>query len=655
MLRRKEKTAVIDEKLCIPAKDIDSMRHGLQLMLTNKFGEADEFYDKILADLNQRSWVKGQHNPTGAFMFIGSLTGMIHGLATLESDQLAKAIEGMQKADEAADKDAEWAGKVVVKGLCMLLQGVMRLAQGEKKKGIWQVCRSWAWLRHLEKQALNYEGPESPLVRSATLLSLGLFNLVLSFLPPTALRAACWISGLEGRKETALKFLQTCVEEDGVLSPFGVVFLTIYQLHLRDIIGEKWTEADLAETDRQLALAEARYPSSIWFQTLRSDYCGCRHQPERAFEVTESMRPAAAILPALGMLIHARRATLSQAQLQWSQAAQSIREALTVFRKVNRRSFVPAMAATAALLHEVAGERDQRDEMMLLVREYQKIENKKWDFPDVYAFGLRQRFKNGDWEPELELYYLMSFSSKATRYMDPENVKVLLERLAELEKTYVDQPERLVFCLRTQATLQSQIKNYEAALESCNKGLQVVTAKDSEAQKQGCPQFMLYLKAAAHFQLGALAEAKEALRKLDQADKNCFAYFSVLLKKTTLGKLLGLEIKDTFMELNVSGRNVVQYAAKVPADLGEVEWEFSLEDYTINFTASWIPAGGSPSSAKVLQTINQFEASSGPSSGRFESKGEGTLMLTFDNKFSLVRGKKLICRVMPDTLTLTKY
>jgi hypothetical protein len=94
---------------------------------------------------------------------------------------------------------------VQVRGVCTLMAGVVQLLQHSFPKGVWNVLRSWGWIKCLQTdvcpparphdhlpatpsararvraegmracdmQALNYQGKEAEVVRSSALLTLG--------------------------------------------------------------------------------------------------------------------------------------------------------------------------------------------------------------------------------------------------------------------------------------------------------------------------------------------------------------------------------------------------------------------------------------------------------------------------------------------------
>merc|ERR1712039_511570 len=202
-----------------------------------------------------------------------------------------------------------------------------------------------------------------------------------------------------------------------------------------------------------------------------------------------------------------------------------------------------------------------------------------------------------------------------------------------------------------QAEIHRQNCSFEAALAACKEGLALRESVGKGVWKLGCVQYMIYIQAASHFNLGNLGDTKDALRRLEACAKDHYLYMSVLFKTTQLNRRLGVELKDAFVEVDVPAGKDLKLATQVAEGVSEVEWEWTLEDFSVNFTATFKPDDGS--AVTQLESLSQYKATTGPMLGKFEPTGPGTLVLTFDNSFSWVRGKKVLCRVQPEHLLLS--
>lgn len=92
----------------------------------------------------------------------------MHGLATLENNQLSDALDRLQRTDELIDSEADWPGKTVLKGLCMLLMGMVQTLQGNAcvlsgGSGLGIFCRTVV-LRPSLRRSLGVS--RAPLVRT---------------------------------------------------------------------------------------------------------------------------------------------------------------------------------------------------------------------------------------------------------------------------------------------------------------------------------------------------------------------------------------------------------------------------------------------------------------------------------------------------------
>lgn len=633
-------------------KDIATIREGLRLMLTNELEEADKFWTASCDAAAGRKLKPGEHDPRGAFTFVGALTALLHGLATLENNQLSDALDRLQRTDELIDSEADWPGKTVLKGLCMLLMGMVQTLQGKRTQGVWLILRSWMWLRLLEAQALTYEGPERSLVRSTALLALGVFNLIISLLPRFFMQTASWCSGMKGDRDTAIGYLRTCWEEDGLLAPFAVVVLVGYQVDVRTFLGEPRSDEAFSEADAWLTWAEERFPGGVFFIGLRANFRAVSRDVQEALRISDSMAPMAQKLPALGLVMNARRASYAQASMDWGKAAVAFREAMQVYQKVGRRSFVPAMSANAALCHHMAGQEEQRDEMLAVALEYKaKHDKKSWDPPDKWAFALADGSREGTVDLELELYQIMTIKHRSTLFMSLEHTDVFLGKLKALEEKYMEDVDKRCRCLFLQAEIHRQCSSFEAGLKACAEGLALEPSLSEACKKKGYIQYMHFISAACHFYSGNLRDAKEALRKLEACSRSHELYYSCVFKTSQLNRRLGLEIKDAYLEVVVSNRSKLTLEAAVPAGTESIEWDFTLAEFSIGFHASFAPDGGGDS--RMLQSLDKYDSNNGPVTGRFDTKGQpGKLVLTFDNTFSIMRSKTVLVRLQPDFLVL---
>jgi len=211
--------------------------------------------------------------------------------ASLSDDQLDECREKLFEADKlvADAPDPHWVGKNVIRGVTTLMGGVIQCMQHSFVKGVWNVLSSWKYISCLEAEALHYEGLERESVRSSALLTLAIFNLLVSVLPPAMMKTAQWLSGFQGDRAQALVMLQECYKEGGILAPWAAVILCAYQIDVKTFLGEPQSEEDFAQCEGIIQWADERYPGSIFFRGLEADLMAARKNVRRASELSAAI------------------------------------------------------------------------------------------------------------------------------------------------------------------------------------------------------------------------------------------------------------------------------------------------------------------------------------------------------------------------------
>ena len=196
------------------AKDL---REGTRLYLTNDFSGAEILFKRgfesgappvDIADDDAAEDGEGSFTPTdnleardmrGAFALQYAIVSLMRGVASLANDQLDECAARLWEADIASLKlDTPWIGKKLVRGVCTLVAGIVQCLQQNIVRGVYNICRSWQWIRYLRSEALEYHGVGSDVVRSSALLALGTFALILSL-------ASTCISSVRPRGRRALR------------------------------------------------------------------------------------------------------------------------------------------------------------------------------------------------------------------------------------------------------------------------------------------------------------------------------------------------------------------------------------------------------------------------------------------------------------------
>jgi hypothetical protein len=371
--------------------DMAKMNEGITRLFLNDFKEAETIFLKGMDDDSGRK--SDEHDLRGAFGLNYGLAAVIRGISTLSNDQLDECQERMWEADRLASEGDKWIGQDICRGICTALGGLIQIMQHNFLKGSWNLIRSWMWVRRLMgKEAQEFEGKEREVVRSASIFTLGIFNLIISLLPPKVMKTASWISGFGGDRKEALMFLSKCWSEQGMLSPWAALVICAYQVDAKTFLGEVHSAADFRDCNKILEWQAERYPNSIFFIALRADAVALeKRDPAAARTICATATGHVGDLVAFEWVLNYKQALFCLAQLKFEEAAELFVQSLHVYVTVGRRSMVPFMAMYAIHASLVAGGKANEErtvEMLLLVRKYRALPKKNWGRQDKWAFKV---------------------------------------------------------------------------------------------------------------------------------------------------------------------------------------------------------------------------------------------------------------------------
>eukprot|EP00929_Paragymnodinium_shiwhaense_P069630 TRINITY_DN35112_c0_g1_i1.p1 TRINITY_DN35112_c0_g1~~TRINITY_DN35112_c0_g1_i1.p1 ORF type:complete len:678 (-),score=190.08 TRINITY_DN35112_c0_g1_i1:23-2056(-) len=647
-------------------RDIEAMSDSIRLLLCNKVAEADKRLHEAGEEAAKRDFdfSKGEHDPRGAFAFVGAIMSLIHGLASLENDQLDTVLQRVWAADELLAADGDWAGRTVLRGLCLLVAGVVEIAQMSIPQGVFHILRSWLWLRSLESEALNFEGHERSVVRSTALLALGVFGLLVAMLPPSATKAAGWLTGFKGGYETAIGRLRECWQEGGIQAPFAGLILVGVAVDVSSFLGQLEDERaeSLAEAQKVLDWAVEKYPGSFFFEILRAGHSAAVRDLPGALETLQQARKNVEDLPAFVFLSHVRRATLECCSLEWSKAAESWRDALETHRKVGRRAVCPTLAMNSYLCYRAAGQTSEATEMLNIALTYKK-EKKKWSPIDKLSLeqaetarlveegekeGNKSAADEEGWFPMLVLLQKVCMIYRGVHFMSDDMRQRLLDVLQSEAARCKDDVEGRSLAVMIQAEAMRQMERWTEALEYVEDVRQMSPDLTKKARDSGCLQVVELVAAYAHHARGNVAGARDAIARLDGLGSDHFFKRAVDFKATHLKRLIGMTLQDEYIEINVSARDAQKLTAEVPDGDHHIEWDIMLDEYSISGSFRFV----GESTSQELAKWEKHQADAGPMYGDAQLKGPGTLLLVFDNSFSMLRSKTLHCRLQPSSFKL---
>jgi hypothetical protein len=313
------------------------------------------------------------------------------------------------QADQLASESDAWVGQAVVRGICTLQVGFVQILQRSYMKGVFNVLRSWTWVKRLKSEALDFIGPEREVVRSVSLLTLGAFNIILSLLPPSLAKAGSWVSGFDGDRQGGLDMIRACWEEDGLTAPWAAITWLLFTLDTKTLLNEPQTAEDFATCQEILEWADKKYPRSIFFKMAESDLAACRLDMARAAVLNEEIEANLGGLRAMKWVVLYKKGVFNLINAQWTAAGESFRESLSVYVEAGRRSMVPFMGMYTALCFETALEhlaasdeagsagvaeslRTQAKEMWDLIAAHGAMDTSNWGKQDFVGFRMRAKY-----------------------------------------------------------------------------------------------------------------------------------------------------------------------------------------------------------------------------------------------------------------------
>ena len=688
---KKNKSSASDEdELARWNKAMDLMHEGIKKMFCNDFSGAEEVFLEGMKlkrsdmeiedesaqeesaaldndeeeDENDDDIIDGdvlkKRDLRGAFALNYAIVSVLRGIASLSDDQLAECESRLWEAKALAEKDTNWIGRRVVVGVAQLTAGIVQVLQQKFVRGVWNILRSFQYIKSLKKKALPYKGVGAEVVRSSALYTLGNFNMIISVLPPSMMKAASWMTGFDGSREKGLQQMIQCRQEGGILAGAAGLGVLTFLLDTKTFLGDVQTPEDFKVAREILDWASEKYPNSFVYAIVEADYWSCQTQPEKAREIMQSFENADFLieLKALRWVQAYKSGLLCLTAFDYSGAAEEFKKSFQVYREVGRRSMVPFMAIYAALCYYTAGEMESGDEMLAVVEEYKAMKKKNWGRQDQFAFRTLASYQEdeGGKSPSRSFLLLcasMCFRMRLTMWLNADGLNTLLEKIKECGRVVADENDdddevssaALVAML---SLLRSDIyiagKRYDDAIAACEEAIAVEAdaLKHPKTKTEGVVPLIVYQKAYALYLQKDVLGSKHVLTKMSSYGSHELQK-ALKFKCTQLKRSIGVEITAGYEKLSVGARKDEKVAFQVTNEMCKtVQWEFSVEAHSIGYCVEF--------NGEVVAASERVEASTGVVTGEHNVSCDGEFSITFINSFSWMRGKTVRYRVSPDFL-----
>lgn len=520
--------------------DIALMERGVKLLFSNALVDAEDTFEKGIEEPRSADVLaEGEHDLRAEFAFNWALASMIRGIASLADNQFDECLSRIWQADGIAKRapDSKWIGHQIIRGCCFALAGVILLLKKSFVQGVVALARSWSFLQAAEHFLSATDSGDSTLqdkadlviVRSAALFICGTVGLVLSLLPASIAGAAQVLVGISVKRDLAVKRLEQCWAERGLLAPWACAVALAYHLDIRYFLGEDALDADLNRCDAMLMWALPRHPGSIVFGLMEANLESIRRQNDLALKRISSCMEYLQEAPALELVVHTQCAKFSILQLRWADAAAAFDHAANLHIHAGRRSLVPCLSFASALCWFQVGHREVSHERLRRVDEYSKMPKKNWHPEDQISFRKAsayrsQHFASIEWTKlasVLDILELLELKLHALRRAPPEFTKALSSLLdirpdplgplfGEIEARRLRFEGELLRLHGESANALRRLEAAEAHIKKLSKTENVELAKD------GTEALVQYSLAEIHTASGNLDAAKAACKKMSK-------------------------------------------------------------------------------------------------------------------------------------------
>ncbi|CAE7281104.1 Ttc39c [Symbiodinium sp. CCMP2592] len=571
-------------------EDMRNLQDGIRHLFTNDFKGAE----KIFRQGAECPRPKGGRDTRGAFALIYTMVSFMFGLLSFANDQLDECLARVWTAESLLLEDSPWVGQKMLLGMVYLIAGVVQAAKNAWLKSGVNLVRSLRYIRDFE-EGLRFEGPEATFVRSFAAFVMGLFNLVLSMLPPQMLRVASKAGGrtLQGSRADALQLLHDCYVQEGIMAPFAVLVLLAYNIWMKTYLGEAITADDFAASNVFLQWAAERFPDSAVFEFWQMELHVIRTEIHEASRCVERVHAVLGHLelPAIDSFLEQKKAMFSLALLDWASAAQGFERSLAVSEVKQRRSYVPTLSYLAGLCRVLCDSPSAARENFERVQKYAKMRKRNWPPEDDLAF-LKVKDLCGGTSVEatralLELVEISMMKIHVLHTMPSEEKGQLKQKLLQdhptpASETAEEGARALLFC----AEISRLQGDNEEALRFAAEAAALLPSLGSRGNSNGTA-------AALHLTM-ALLGVEGHLALLDKCPKCCRAYDDSIKFKR-----LGLERKIADGNIPSTSSGDLSAALEQSTDdacCGEGEEEFfSAEEEEADGTEG---ISSSPSTAK---------------------------------------------------------
>jgi tetratricopeptide (TPR) repeat protein len=503
--------------------DEDSLEYGIYLFFTNQLDKATQ----LLAKSSSRDSSKA---------LLYAMISFLNGLSSFSESVLEEAITRIWTAEAIAKADKTSMQSKVVRAEAYFLGSIIQLVQESYLKAAWNIRTSWNLYDSARKELeSDYDGPDREQLLASIDFGIGMFNLIISLLPPGVLSVVEWI-GFSGKRDLALELLTRSFESKTVRSPFSALFLLVYYVNLSDQVGD-YDERYMTAAKGLLDWADKEFPNSIMFSSLACRYHRCQGELDAAIEVAEKATKISEDLPGIQLLFLYNAGWCGFLKLDHQSLIDYF---LKIFEGSNassntRTNFAATYAYMIGLCYAMLGDKQNAEKHFQQVPDFQKAKLRPFD-----NYTRRKAGKLLDGRTQ---YFLDCCESVAHfgafAQMNSELLQLYAKKLEEIDfdaLSFDDKARTVMF----QGYIHLNEGDNEKTVECCDKVIGMEDVLSEDGQKDGIMPHTYYVKARA---LCAMKQFDDALsahasgEKYTATDVSRFLGFRLFaLKQTIIAK-----------------------------------------------------------------------------------------------------------------------
>lgn len=479
-----------------PPNDPLSFEYAVFLLFTNKIIECEKAVEPFV-----------EKDPRKALLY--GLCSFFSAVSSYGEGALDEALNRFWKAESIA-KNLGTVEGTIYRGFGYLLGACVQFIQESYTKGAWNVKNSWGYFKQASKALEKYDGDDKEEIKAACDIGIGLFNMLLSLLPPSVVSVVEWL-GFSGDRALALHLLDSSFKSNSCYSPFASLFLLSFYVNISEQIGD-YNPAYRVEADKIFSWADENYPNGILFSSLACRYFRGKGELDKAILVANEGIENCIDLPGYKMLFFYNRGWCNFLKKQWNEAIYDLKQLLD-----NHKNFKTNWQASyvymIGICQSMMGNANDSFESFKSIPSYQKSRMRPID---GYIKRKAEYFVAGKGDALLESCEMISHFG-AFAHMDEDLLKEYKEALssaAELKEAQWDQNNFAKYHVAC-SYIAFHLGAYKECISHGSKAISAEKKLDSHGKKDGILAHAFFMLSKANLELKEIETAQQFFLKAD--------------------------------------------------------------------------------------------------------------------------------------------